>query len=324
VRKFHFFFFFLLSLITKVACRCVDFSTPLNSGLERIVAIYDMIYTPFQDIISRADFWVFGANLAIEMASTKALTGDRINLPSSIGGPLLLPFRGGRIDRDNCTGLDGDLVPPIHTGWSQMTALFSGKMAMTTNQIVALMGAHTLGQITRNNSGFQGSWTSFSSSFSNLYYSGLIGSAWSNLNSSSIWTDQVSSTVANVMITPDIEMIYSPSSQCPQFLLGLFESRGCKQNFGPMQVVQEFASNLTSFYANFSESWQLLTEYGNATLSELCAQSSDVNQDGSVDILDLVLVIDFWGACEGNYSADLNCDGAVNSTDIKIALSHYD
>jgi len=288
------------------------------------VAKYDMIYTPFKNMISRADFWVLGANLAIEMASTKALTGDRVNLPPSIGGPLLLPFRIGRIDRDNCTGFDGDLVPPIHTGWSQMTSLFSGKMGMTTNQIVALMGAHTLGQITRNNSGFQGSWTRFSSSFSNLYFDGLINSAWSNLNTSYIWTDQGSSNVANVMITPDIEMIYSPAVECPQFLLGLFESRGCKQNVGPMQAVIDFASNLTAFYGNFSQSWQLLTEYGNATLSELCAKSSDVNQDRNVDILDLVMVIDFWGACEANCSADLNCDGVVNSDDIKITMKHYD
>ena len=44
--------------------------------------------------------------------------------------------------------------------------------------------------------------------------------------------------------------------------------------------------------------------------------SGDVNGDGEVDILDVIITVNFILSGEYNYFADLNSDGAVNVVDI--------
>ena len=295
---------------------CVDLSSRVNAGLHSVVAAYERVHAQTAPLMSRADLWVLGAQLALEMATTPSAEKDGGEEPQW-SGTLTLPFKTGRVDRENCTGLDDNMIPQTNVSWIEMIHLFSGRMGMSVRQIVAIMGAHSLGRISREVSGVQGSWNSFSSSFSNLYYKSLINTLWINPNASTVWIENLT---PNVMISPDVELLYTPSSQCGRFLFGLFEGRGCVTNASPADVVQAFAANQTAFYGSFSEAWALMTEYGNATLRSVCDKSADFNGDARVDILDLTFVLDSVRDCE-NCAADLNCDLIVDSNDVLIVKS---
>lgn len=49
---------------------CIDFTEPLNNGLQSTVNALEPIYLNFSSIISRADLWVLAANMAVLYAST--------------------------------------------------------------------------------------------------------------------------------------------------------------------------------------------------------------------------------------------------------------
>jgi hypothetical protein len=52
----------------------------------------------------------------------------------------------------------------------------------------------------------------------------------------------------------------------------------------------------------------------------------DVNADGTVDVVDLVEVIQQWGACQGfpfPFHADLNGDEVVNVTDLVLVIRNW-
>lgn len=49
----------------------------------------------------------------------------------------------------------------------------------------------------------------------------------------------------------------------------------------------------------------------------------DINDDGTVDGLDLLILLGEWGECPGDCSADLNGDGAVDGLDLLIFLSSW-
>lgn len=49
---------------------------------------------------------------------------------------------------------------------------------------------------------------------------------------------------------------------------------------------------------------------------------ADVDFDGTVDVTDLLAVINAWGTCSG-CSADINCDGLVNVTDLLEVIAEW-
>ena len=48
----------------------------------------------------------------------------------------------------------------------------------------------------------------------------------------------------------------------------------------------------------------------------------DVNDDGVVNISDLLIIISDWGPCDG-CSSDVNADGAVDVTDLLLAIANW-
>jgi catalase (peroxidase I) len=51
--------------------------------------------------------------------------------------------------------------------------LFGGRFGMSVAEVVAIMGGHSVGRTTFSESGFDGGWTPFQSSFSNQYFKAL-------------------------------------------------------------------------------------------------------------------------------------------------------
>ncbi len=53
------------------------------------------------------------------------------------------------------------------------------------------------------------------------------------------------------------------------------------------------------------------------------AKVGDINGDGVVDVLDLLLVLAAWGPCGNDCPADVNGDGTVDVLDLLEILSHW-
>jgi catalase (peroxidase I) len=111
-----------------------------------------VLYQNYTAVISKADFWVLAANTMIEYATTA--TSNPSSVLDTVPNILKLPFRYGRLDAPSCN--DTGFLPSANFNWTQMNNLFGGRFGMNTNEIVAIMGGHTLGKATFSNSGFDG------------------------------------------------------------------------------------------------------------------------------------------------------------------------
>ena len=75
-------------------------------------------------------------------------------------------------------------------------------------------------------------------------------------------------------------------------------------------------------------SWELVAGGRNGTISCLSGgidaivfNPADINQDGSVDVIDLLIIIDQWGTSDS--SADINGDGIVNVNDLLMVVGNW-
>lgn len=172
---------------------CLDYSTRENNDLQPTQAALDaaLLASPQRGLISRADFYVLAATLVIELASTMAasptaelFTGAGSHRLDANVTPLVLPFVTGRVDETSCVGDEGAL-PATGYGWAEIVEVFTGRFGYTPSEIVAIMGAHSLGRITTPVHGniSMVSWVQSSTSFSNNYFSVLYNGAevWSAL-----------------------------------------------------------------------------------------------------------------------------------------------
>ncbi len=164
---------------------CIDYSTADNSNLADTQAKLDSarLGNPFGLLVSKADFYVLAATLVIELASTMAASPDQALFDTTSNPldpqvqPLVLPFVSGRVDDASCVG-DHEILPATNFSWSKIAALFQGRFGFSSGEVVAIMGAHSLGRV-NNAPGVTGnvskvSWVLSSTSFSTNYYSVLL------------------------------------------------------------------------------------------------------------------------------------------------------
>lgn len=60
-----------------------------------------------------------------------------------------------------------------------------------------------------------------------------------------------------------------------------------------------------------------------ANICSFCLWCGDVNGDTCVDVLDLILVLNAWGAVEAGHPADFDLDGLVGVGDLVEVLLSY-
>jgi len=161
---------------------CLSNTGP-NSGLIQPETVVQSVFIPmwqkYCDRISRADFFVLLGKLAAERAD--------------LSRTINIPFQYGRKDNDFCDGGAGRL-PAHQPGFSEFQRVFINQMGLTMNDAVALLGAHTVGHVHPQYSGFgnkdeanffhvryaDNAWDETPEVFDNQYYKSLLMEFWQN------------------------------------------------------------------------------------------------------------------------------------------------
>jgi len=149
---------------------CFDADHSNNAGLETIWCSnceLTMLHREKYSHISRADYWVAVANAVIRLTSVD----NALDMRNT--------FRWGRRDRMQCRG-SGERLP-IPSGCEESEAVFLERMGLEWRDVVALMGAHTLGRGDRDFSGHHGRWSDSDQDaqvFDKQYYVDINDNAW--------------------------------------------------------------------------------------------------------------------------------------------------
>lgn len=140
------------------------FPTEANDGANAGLGLARQILEPIKaqyPWISYADLWTLAGAVAIE----------------AMGGPSI-PWRPGRVDKvDPASCPPNGRLPDAAQGAGHIREVF-GRMGFDDREMVALVGAHTLGRCHTDRSGYSGPWTNAPTTFSNLYFQELANNKW--------------------------------------------------------------------------------------------------------------------------------------------------
>jgi cytochrome c peroxidase len=143
-----------------------------NNGLNKAREALELVKKNFGDKISYADLYNFAAKVACEEMC------DGLNIP----------FQFGRSDfiKDNHFKIDRIRLPDATQGSDHVRQVFTNQMGFNDQEIVALLGAHAVGKMHHENSGFSSSveeglalpWTYAPLTLGNHYYTTLLQEKW--------------------------------------------------------------------------------------------------------------------------------------------------
>ncbi|EPZ32736.1 mitochondrial putative cytochrome c peroxidase [Rozella allomycis CSF55] len=211
-----------------------------NAGLEHARAFLEPIKKQFP-WISYADLWTLAGVVAIE-----AMGGPKVRWTPGMSFNTIRS--SGRQDYDPSTSRIkfAKIIPPngrlpdAAQGQKHIRDVFY-RMGFDDREIVALLGAHTIGRCHANRSGFEGPWTYTPTRFSNQYYVLLLKTSWDKkflANGNMQYKDPEDELM---MLPADIALILDPKFRT---------------------FVELYAKDKDTFYRDFSSAFSKLLELG--------------------------------------------------------------
>eukprot|EP01064_Diplonema_japonicum_P035833 TRINITY_DN7876_c0_g2_i2.p1 TRINITY_DN7876_c0_g2~~TRINITY_DN7876_c0_g2_i2.p1 ORF type:complete len:387 (+),score=51.61 TRINITY_DN7876_c0_g2_i2:50-1210(+) len=196
---------------------CAGFSELLSS-LHEFSEIYPGV--------GNMDIWTLAACVAVEQLG---------------GPPVTEDWEFGRIDTTQRKAvIDTNLIPPPYrhgeVGCLKNLIEFA-RMGFTTQEYVCLMGAHTLGSMHKDVSGYDGSWTSEPEKFSNEYFRNLKDFVWRTKNKDTPHAQYQANGVS--MLPADVALL---------------------QNEETYKYVKLYAGSEEDFRKDFRAAWKRLTD----------------------------------------------------------------
>jgi len=128
--------------------------------------------------LSRADFYALAGHVALIRGLYNAKSCYDDDCPS-----LFLDYKWGRKDcasSPNTTSIDG--FPDSQGDFSEVWRVLNGMFGLEMNEVVALMGGHSLGGAHQRVSGFNFNWQTNTTSFNNQYYKNMLSKGYSHYN----------------------------------------------------------------------------------------------------------------------------------------------
>ena len=160
---------------------CVDMANPDNAGLDKPINVLQNIANNFESRgLTRTDIWVLAALTATETAlptSERDLLFDMQWVGRKTCEQKVDCGRDFNGNPSTCTAMRGPHVPQAHAtmGTRSIQSFFETEFNFSPQQVTALMGAHSVGQMSRQNSGFTGRWDLSSTELDGGYWIELIG-----------------------------------------------------------------------------------------------------------------------------------------------------
>ena len=148
--------FLRLAFHDAISLHCLNISDPENRGLAYPIAALQPIVNNYQEYLSEADVWVLAALVACEATSDAAF-------------PM---YYYGRDPSETCIPRP---FPSADLTTHSLLQYFEDTFDFSTRETVVVMGAHTIGVMQRNQSGFQGAWVDGRHVLDNEYYALLVG-----------------------------------------------------------------------------------------------------------------------------------------------------
>lgn len=163
---------------------CVDLTNPKNFGLlEPIVDLRPLVnaHTGNGSPLTRPDIWAVAALTAADVMQPITERIDfRLHhigrVPCELVFNDCVNFEGVPVNCRDTRGPHRE-IPGADITTHDLFTFFNDEFGFTNRQTVAIMGAHTIGQLNRDNSGFDGpnGWLLNNDIFDNEYYLELVG-----------------------------------------------------------------------------------------------------------------------------------------------------
>lgn len=256
---------------------CLNFGNPANGGLEDIYAEINDFYNNVMPLngktMSRADFFNLAGIVAVDT------TVDYNNISCDEGGdpdcitmpkPPLRYLMGRKDCATSPDTEDNHEFPQGFHNHAEVMDTMKRIFNLNTRQTVAILGAHTLGEMTRAGSGFDGSWKAQSDhkyKFDNRYYKFLLDDniEWTHRDANEgrspeerwQWTGKTNGEEIANMLDADIDLVK---------LLDIEDEGGhstCNFEDCPeaptKSIVQEYADNEAVWVQDFADAFEQMT-----------------------------------------------------------------
>jgi len=248
---------------------CLNVNNPDNAGLADLVDSLDTVYTTngYDTVLSRSDFWALAGVYAVD--KTIELNNDDCDEDDCAVPDSGLVFQWGRTDCDTAPHTDVDVhLPSALLNHSSVITFFANEFGFDENETVALLGAHTLGRASTDNSGFSGTWiVGEANFFNNEYYKKLVdsGLTWRHRDAGTDnWQWNVQGEVfmlnVDVALYKDILVDSVGESSC--------DFTTCA-DAPTATVVEAFAASNDVWISEFTKVFTKMQAHGNFTLNDL-------------------------------------------------------
>lgn len=166
-----------------------------NTGLDEPINALAPIVTKYKALLSRADIWALAA-----------MVGSQVSQPEDATFKVNFDFTEfGRIDCEKqqsvcldqagvshgCSATRGPHreIPSPKINTHELFAFFRNNFGFNTSETVAIMGGHTIGELSRNDSGIDGpnGFVTRNRILDNEYYTELVGDVGNLVQGAPIW-----------------------------------------------------------------------------------------------------------------------------------------
>mmetsp|Transcript_14698 Transcript_14698/g.35875 ORF Transcript_14698/g.35875 Transcript_14698/m.35875 type:complete len:737 (-) Transcript_14698:3317-5527(-) len=266
---------------------CVDLTDPDNKGLDFPIELLDNVVAslPPNSFITRADVWAMAAMAANQMSAPPDRGVDFVSLNNFqwFGRPTceMKAAAGGRTtcgtdsngNTATCTSTTGPFVPLCHgtAGTQEVLEFFEDSFGFNAQQVTAIMGAHSVGRMNRQNSGFTGTWDLSQHALDMGYWLELV--AGPNFEIRTIpnndipgvpdrllWRAEIADPNVNVnMLNSDIALVRNIPS-VDQVSCNFFD---CDPNTPFRPHIDRYVNDFTQFLFEYRDVMNIMVDFGN-------------------------------------------------------------